>query len=117
LFVAKIKILQETDLGLFFFGENGIIDWGDWMSEDRCYTYIVKCNDGTFYTGWTNHLEQRILAHNSGKGAKYTKSRLPVELVYAKESPSKEEAMRLEWQIKQLSRKEKLKLIQNEVAE
>ena len=48
------------------------------------YTYIVQCSDGTLYTGWTNDLDKRIKAHNDGKGAKYTKPRLPVELVYAK---------------------------------
>ena len=46
------------------------------------YTYIVRCSDGSLYTGWTNDLEKRIKAHNEGKGAKYTKSRRPVELVY-----------------------------------
>ena len=46
------------------------------------YTYILKCKDGSFYTGWTNNLEKRIKDHNAGKGAKYTKSRCPVELVY-----------------------------------
>ena len=49
------------------------------------YTYIVKCSDGSLYTGWTNNLEKRIQAHNEGKGAKYTKTRLPVELVYFEE--------------------------------
>ena len=49
------------------------------------YTYIVECGDGSLYTGWTNNLEKRIQAHNAGKGAKYTKSRLPVKLVYSKE--------------------------------
>ena len=47
------------------------------------YTYIVECGDGSLYTGWTNNLEKRIQAHNAGKGAKYTKSRLPVKLVYS----------------------------------
>ena len=46
------------------------------------YTYILKCKDGTFYTGWTNNLEKRLKDHNEGKGAKYTKARRPVELVY-----------------------------------
>lgn len=46
------------------------------------YTYILKCKDGSLYTGWTNDLEQRVAAHNTGKGAKYTKARRPVELVY-----------------------------------
>ena len=74
------------------------------------YTYIVRCSDGTLYTGWTNDLNKRIKAHNNGKGAKYTKPRLPVELVYAKEHATKEEAMKDEYRIKQLSRKRKQEL-------
>lgn len=57
------------------------------------YTYIVKCSDETYYTGWTNNLEKRIQTHNAGKGAKYTKVRRPVELVYYEEFATKEEAM------------------------
>ena len=75
------------------------------------YTYIVKCSDKTFYTGWTNDLEKRIEMHNSGKGAKYTKAR-PVELVYYEAFDTKEEAMSREWHIKRLSRSEKQKLIE-----
>ncbi|GLB29860.1 GIY-YIG domain-containing protein [Lacrimispora amygdalina] len=75
------------------------------------YTYLVKCADNTLYCGWTNHLEKRIEAHNQGKGAKYTKTRRPVELVYYESYPTKEEAMRREVQIKKLSRKDKLLLI------
>ena len=77
------------------------------------YTYILKCADGTFYTGWTNNIEKRVLAHNAGRGAKYTKARRPVELVYLEEFSIKEEAMRREYQIKQLSRQEKIYLIEN----
>lgn len=76
------------------------------------YTYIVKCSDETFYTGWTNDLKKRIEMHNSGKGAKYTKARLPVELVYYEAFDTKEEAMSREWHIKRLSRPEKQKLIE-----
>ncbi|WP_099469264.1 GIY-YIG nuclease family protein [Konateibacter massiliensis] len=75
------------------------------------YTYIVKCSDNTLYTGWTNDLDKRLEAHNSKKGAKYTKSRVPVELVYYERSESKEEAMRREWEIKHLTRAQKEKLI------
>ena len=75
------------------------------------YTYIVMCRDGTYYTGWTNNLQKRIDDHNAGKGAKYTKSRLPVELMYYEAFDTKEEAMRREYAIKRLSRKEKEKLI------
>lgn len=79
------------------------------------YTYIVRCADDTLYTGWTNDLQKRIDAHNSGKGAKYTKVRLPVKLVYFEEYPAKEEAMSREWHIKRLSRKEKEKLIDGKI--
>lgn len=75
------------------------------------YTYIVKCSDNTLYTGWTNNLEKRIKTHNAGKGAKYTKSRLPVTLVYYETFQTKEEAMRREWEIKHLTRREKLQLL------
>ncbi len=75
------------------------------------YTYIVQCSDGTYYCGWTNDPEKRMAAHNAGKGAKYTKSRLPVKLVYLEEFATKEEAMSREWHIKRLSRAEKEKLI------
>lgn len=80
--------------------------------EQGNYIYILKCNDGSLYTGWTNDLERRVKAHNAGKGAKYTKSRRPVELVYFESFSTKQEAMRREWEIKQLSRVEKCKLIQ-----
>ena len=80
------------------------------------YAYILRCSDGTLYSGWTNNLEKRLAAHNSGKGAKYTKTRLPVELVYFEEFKSKNEAMSREAHLKQLSREQKLKLI-NEKAE
>lgn len=76
------------------------------------YTYIVRCSDGTLYTGWTNDLKKRLEIHNSGRGAKYTKVRRPVELVYYEAFETKEEAMSREWHIKRLSRSEKLKLIE-----
>ena len=75
------------------------------------YAYILRCVDGTLYCGWTNDLSQRLEAHNSGYGSKYTRSRLPVELAYYEEFDSKEEAMSREWHLKQLSRKEKINLI------
>ena len=77
------------------------------------YTYIVECADGSLYCGWTNDLDKRITAHNEGKGAKYTKSRLPVKLVYFETFDTKEEAMRREWRIKQLRRAQKEKLVQD----
>lgn len=78
------------------------------------YTYILSCADGTLYTGWTNDLDRRLAAHNAGKGGKYTRSRLPVTLVYHEEFETKEEAMSREFKIKQLTRAEKLKLIGKE---
>ncbi len=71
------------------------------------YTYILKCADGTLYTGWTNDIEKRLKAHNAGKGAKYTKGRRPVQLVYSEEFETREEAMKREYEIKQMTRKEK----------
>ena len=71
------------------------------------YTYIVRCRDGSLYTGWSNDLEKRIREHNEGRGAKYTKSRRPVALVYYEEYQTKEEAMRREYAIKKLRRREK----------
>ena len=75
------------------------------------YTYILKCKDDSLYTGWTNDLKKRITSHNAGKGAKYTKASRPVELVYYEEFQTREEAMKREYAIKQLSRKEKEALI------
>lgn len=79
------------------------------------YVYILRCRDNSLYTGWTNNLERRIKAHSSGKGAKYTKARLPIELVYFEEFEDKIEAMKREYAIKQLKRKEKLILINNKI--
>lgn len=75
------------------------------------YIYIVKCSDESLYTGYTNNIEQRIKKHNLGTASKYTRGRLPVHLVYQEEFNTKVEAMKREWAIKQLTRKEKLILI------
>ena len=75
------------------------------------FAYLLRCADGTLYGGYTTDLQKRLAAHNSGKGAKYTRSRLPVELVYWEECPTKEAAMSREWQLKHLTREKKLKLI------
>ena len=76
------------------------------------YTYMMKCADGTLYTGWTTSVEKRLKAHNEGKpGAKYTREKRPVELVYYEGYATKEEAMSREYAIKQLTRKEKLALM------
>lgn len=77
------------------------------------YIYIIECKDGTLYTGWTVNIEKRLEKHNSGTGAKYTKSRFPVTLRYLEEYSSKEEAMKREWQIKKLKRSKKLELCQS----
>ena len=75
------------------------------------YVYILQCSDGTFYTGYTTDPERRTRVHNSGKGAKYTRSRRPVELIYTEEYDNKTEAQRREYAIKQLTRAEKEQLI------
>ena len=75
-------------------------------------TYILKCNDNSLYTGWTNDITHRLKMHNEGKGAKYTRGRGPVELVYLEEFETKQEAMSREAKIKRLTRKEKLVLIE-----
>ena len=83
------------------------------MEEMKNYTYMVRCKDNSLYVGWTNNLEKRMKAHNEGKGAKYTKPRLPVELVYFEEFATKQEAMSREYHLKKLSHKEKEMLIEN----
>ncbi|WP_301860443.1 GIY-YIG nuclease family protein [uncultured Megasphaera sp.] len=79
------------------------------------YTYIVRCADGTLYTGWTVDVVKRVAAHNRGCGAKYTKTRRPVQLVWSREFSSKHDAMHWEWQIKQWTRAEKEALCRNEI--
>ena len=77
------------------------------------YTYILECSDGSFYTGWTNNLEKRINCHNKGKGAKYTRGRLPVKLIYFEEFIEKRDAQKREYVIKHLTRNNKLNLIKD----
>ena len=77
------------------------------------WVYILRCGDGTLYTGCTNDLRRRLAVHNAGKGAKYTRSRLPVSLVYWESLPDKSSALRRESAIKRLSRAQKLSLIQS----
>lgn len=79
--------------------------------KDAAYTYMVECGDGSLYTGWTKELKQRIKRHNAGKGAKYTRSRLPVKLVYFEVFATKQEAMKREYAVKQMNRKDKLRLL------
>ncbi|WP_230398680.1 GIY-YIG nuclease family protein [Novisyntrophococcus fermenticellae] len=81
------------------------------MNNKKSYTYILRCSDDTLYTGWTTDIQKRLNAHNSGKGARYTRPRRPVSLVYYEVFQTREEAMQREWEIKHLTRQEKLKLI------
>lgn len=76
------------------------------------FVYMLRCKDGSLYTGWTNDLEHRLAMHNSGRGAKYTRGRGPFELVYSEELPDKEAALRRECAIKKLRREQKLALLQ-----
>lgn len=76
------------------------------------FVYMLRCKDGSLYTGWTNDLERRLAMHNSGRGAKYTRGRGPLELVYSEELPDKEAALRRECAIKKLRREQKLALLQ-----
>ena len=76
-----------------------------------CYCYIVECADGTYYTGWTLDPQKRVDTHNKGRGAKYTRMRLPVKLVYMEEQPDVRSAMKRERSIKNLKRVGKEKLI------
>ena len=75
------------------------------------YCYIVECADGTYYTGWTTDPKRRVATHNKGRGAKYTKMRLPVHLVYVEEQPDRKTAMKREIAIKRMKRGHKRRLI------
>ena len=77
------------------------------------FVYILRCSDGTLYTGSTDDVARRVRVHNSGKGAKYTRCRTPVEVVYTEEAESCSTAMKREYAIKQLTRQQKLDLIEN----
>lgn len=76
------------------------------------FVYMLRCKDGSLYTGWTNDLKHRLAMHSSGRGAKYTRGRGPLELVYSEELPDKEAALRRECAIKKLRREQKLALLQ-----
>ncbi len=79
------------------------------------FVYFVKCRDNSLYCGYTTDLKKRVEKHNSGKGAKYTMKRRPVNLVYSEEFETKQEAMKREYALKQLTRIEKLKLINSKL--
>lgn len=88
------------------------------MAEHEEHTvYILKCGDDSLYTGYTNDLENRLNKHKEGNGAKYTRGRGPFQVVFVEKFSSKEEAMQREYQIKQLSRKEKFELIRDRLKE
>jgi putative endonuclease len=80
---------------------------------DPWFVYILECSDGSLYTGISNNVPKRLLDHNTGKGAKYTRGRLPVALTWFKQCENKSEASKEEYRIKKLSRKDKKKLINN----
>jgi putative endonuclease len=80
------------------------------------YVYILRCGDGSLYTGSTDNVARRLAAHRAGKGAKYTRGRGPLELVYTEKLPDKSSALRREWAIKHLSRQEKLALIEKHLS-
>lgn len=79
-----------------------------------CYCYIVECADGTYYTGWAVDPEKRVTVHNKGRGARYTRTRVPVKLVYVEEMPDRASAMKREIAIKRMTRARKGKLISEE---
>lgn len=83
------------------------------MADKKWFVYILRCADGTLYTGMTDDVARRVEVHNSGKGAKYTRGRIPVEAVYSEECESYSAALKREYAIKQLTRQEKLKMIKN----
>lgn len=83
------------------------------MVINLSYVYILLCQDDSLYTGWTVNLDKRLETHNKGKGAKYTRGRIPVKLVYYEEFEDKTQALKREYAIKQLKRKDKLKLIES----
>ncbi len=77
------------------------------------YIYMLECADKTLYAGYTNNLERRLATHNSGRGSKFVRARLPAKMVYFEEYGTKSEALRREYQIKKMTRQAKLKLIKN----
>ena len=81
------------------------------MTEEKAYVYILKCSDGTLYTGWTNSLDRRLAAHNAGTASKYTRSKRPVEMVWHEQCADKSAALKREAEIKKLPREKKMELI------
>ncbi|MGP7819491.1 GIY-YIG nuclease family protein [Niallia sp. 01092] len=87
------------------------------MEISNHYFYVLQCGDGTFYAGYTNDLDKRVNTHNKGKGAKYTRGRLPVTLVYFEVFSNKSEAQKAEYRFKQLDRKKKEQYVKKEAGE
>ncbi|WP_047986278.1 GIY-YIG nuclease family protein [Ornithinibacillus californiensis] len=87
------------------------------MTEEEHIVYILKCGDGSLYTGYTNDLENRLNVHESGKGAKYTRGRGPFQVMFVEKFSTKEAAMKREYEIKQLTRKGKFELIRDKLKE
>ena len=81
------------------------------IEEKQNYVYMLECSDGSYYTGWTTHLRERVRTHNGGEGAKYTRSRQPVHLVYYEICSSRSDAMKREYAVKHLPRKEKERMV------
>lgn len=76
----------------------------------KYFAYLARCNDDTLYSGYTNNIEKRELAHNEGKGARYTRMRRPVRIVYFEEFKNRDDAMKREYQLKHLNKNEKERL-------
>lgn len=87
---------------------------GFYMESSKHYFYVLECADTSYYAGYTNHLERRVNLHNQGKGAKYTRGRTPVSLIYYETFDTKREAMQAEYRFKQLSRQSKQKWMKKE---
>lgn len=87
------------------------------MADHEHIVYMLKCKDNTLYTGYTNDLDHRLEMHTNGKGAKYTRGRGPFQVVFIEKFSAKEAALKREYQIKQLSRKEKIQLIRGKLKE
>jgi putative endonuclease len=85
--------------------------------ENKHFFYVLECKDGSFYGGYTNNLQRRIMLHNEGKGAKYTRGRGPVKLLYNKTFENKSDALRAEYEFKQLTRKRKEEFLMKEAGE
>lgn len=109
LFESYKRIEKRCRCVIIIFGK--ILKNRDYSEDGLNYVYLAECSDGSLYAGWTTDVAARERAHNAGKGAKYTRSRLPVKIVYFEEYVSKNEALKRECAIKKLPREEKLRLV------